>query len=509
MAVVAVAAAALVLRFWTSSPLWLDEAQSVAIARLPLSGAGTTIWTGLRQDGSPPLYYLLLHAWIAVFGSGAETVRALSGVMSVASFPLLWRLGRRVAGTRAAAAAVLLFATSPFAVRFATETRMYSLLVLLALFGGLVLHQVLTVGPSRKSIVALALVSGGLALTHYWSFYLLATLAGGLVIAAWRGPPTTLRSCRWALVGVVSGAVFFVPWLPGFFYQLRHTGTPWGVPVTLTAVVNTFSEWAGGPATAGRSLLMVIAALLLLAVFATPVDGHHVMLDLRGRDPGRLLLALTLSTLVVAIAVGTLFGNAWADRYTAAAFVPFLLVAGMGVRALPPRVAVGFMSVACALGLIASAPDVTTARTAAAQVAVVVNLSAKPGDIVLTCPDQLGPALARLVRPGVAVLGVPTLTSAARVDWVDYAARQQHTSPLVVAAQALQKVGDRGTVFLVDAGGYRTYETFCSNVESALLALRPAAHNLIADKAKTFEHASLEIYPPTSTVAIVARPAPR
>src|SRR5947209_5352819 len=62
-------AAGVILRFAARQALWLDESQSVAIARLPLHGPGTTLWQGLKEDGSPPLYYLLLHGWVSLFGT--------------------------------------------------------------------------------------------------------------------------------------------------------------------------------------------------------------------------------------------------------------------------------------------------------------------------------------------------------------------------------------------------------------------------------------------------------
>ena len=49
------------LRFWAPTPLWLDETLSVNIARLPL----TQIPRALAHDGAPPLYYVLLHVWMA------------------------------------------------------------------------------------------------------------------------------------------------------------------------------------------------------------------------------------------------------------------------------------------------------------------------------------------------------------------------------------------------------------------------------------------------------------
>ena len=108
------------LRAWTRSDLWLDEALSVNIARLPPG----ELFEALRHDGHPPLYYLLLHGWIEVFGDGDEAVRSLSAVLSVATLPVAWVAGRRYGGRVAAVATVVLLATSPFAVRYATEARM-------------------------------------------------------------------------------------------------------------------------------------------------------------------------------------------------------------------------------------------------------------------------------------------------------------------------------------------------------------------------------------------------
>ena len=132
--VVGLALAAVAFRFVTRSPLWLDEALSVNIARLPLGD----IPEALRHDGHPPLYYFLLHGWMELFGDGDAAVRALSGVFGLALFPLMWVAGRRLAGRQGAWAAVLVLAVSPYAIRYSTETRMYSLVMVLGLAAWLV-----------------------------------------------------------------------------------------------------------------------------------------------------------------------------------------------------------------------------------------------------------------------------------------------------------------------------------------------------------------------------------
>ncbi len=46
--------------------LWMDEGLSIGIASQPFFDIPST----LRLDGSPPLYYMLLHLWTSVIGSG-------------------------------------------------------------------------------------------------------------------------------------------------------------------------------------------------------------------------------------------------------------------------------------------------------------------------------------------------------------------------------------------------------------------------------------------------------
>src|SRR3954466_6692785 len=96
---------------------WIDEGLSVGIADRPL----TDIPGVLRQDGSPPLFYLLLHVWMAVFGQSEEATRALALVCASLAIPVAWWAGRVLFGTRAAWMAAVLSAANPFLTRYAQE----------------------------------------------------------------------------------------------------------------------------------------------------------------------------------------------------------------------------------------------------------------------------------------------------------------------------------------------------------------------------------------------------
>ena len=137
------------LRFIAPNGLWLDEALSVNIAKLPLH----QIPGALVQDGSPPLYYFVLHYWMLAFGQGEVAVRALSGIVSVATLPFLWMAGKRAGGRPTAWAALLLGASSPWAVYYGTDTRMYSLMALEAVLWYLAIRR--AVEPPSRAQAAL------------------------------------------------------------------------------------------------------------------------------------------------------------------------------------------------------------------------------------------------------------------------------------------------------------------------------------------------------------------
>src|SRR4051794_4639470 len=255
--VVATVGAGVLLRLYTRSDLWLDEALTVNTARLPLGA----MFEQLRHDGHPPLYYLLLHVWMKAFGEGDEAVRSLSALCSVATLPLAWLAGRRFGGRPTAVALVVLLATNPFAIRYATEARMYALVTLLVVAGWLSIQAALDRG-SPVALVGVASTTGLLLLTHYWSFYLVAAVALALVWHRWRGRRDATR----VLVAMAVGCVLFVPWLPSFLAQAGSTGTPWGLPARPTTVVmTTLTDWGGGTLDGlnGESqLLGVLLALL-------------------------------------------------------------------------------------------------------------------------------------------------------------------------------------------------------------------------------------------------------
>ena len=69
---------------------WIDEGLSVGIANRPIGA----IPHALREDGSPPLYYVLLHYWLKLAGNTEAGVRALSLLFALLAIPAAWWAAR-------------------------------------------------------------------------------------------------------------------------------------------------------------------------------------------------------------------------------------------------------------------------------------------------------------------------------------------------------------------------------------------------------------------------------
>jgi hypothetical protein len=466
LAVAVAVAAGVVARFVADSHLWLDEALTVNIAGLPIS----QIPEALRQDGSPPLYYVILHSWMEVFGTGTIAVRALSGLFSVACLPLAWRVGRRVGGHTVAASFLVLLALSPFAVQYATEARMYSMTMLLVLTGGLALTNLLERPSSLALSAAVALITGALLLTHYYALYTVAAVGLVLLWHAWRGEERA--AARRAFLSMVAGSLLLLPWVPSFLYQAAHTGAPWGETGRgLRTVVDTLGVLVSGYHDAGPVPLLLAVGLIALAVFGRAVGRRRFEIDLIGREPGRTLALLTFGGLLLAVAVTDLTGEAYAPRYASMVFPGVLLLLAVGVASFgDPRLRVVALVLMAGLGVIGIKPVVQYERTQAAAVARHLGESAQPGDVVAYCPDQLGPSVSRLLPAdlGLTQLTYPKALRPEFVNWVDYADHIKAAPVLPFAQMLLQQAGPDHNVWLVWSVGYKSFGQRCGQLLQAL-----------------------------------------
>ena len=137
--------------------------------------------------------------------------------------------------------------------------------------------------------------------------------------------------------------------------------------------------------------------LLLLGVFAPALDRRHLELDLWGQPRARWFAALGAATLVVGTTLSYLAGQAFEARYSVIVFPFFVLLVALGITAFADsRVCMAVLVVVVGLGLVGGVRNATEQRTQAGEVGAILTAEAQPGDLVVYCPDQLGPSVHRL-----------------------------------------------------------------------------------------------------------------
>lgn len=468
------------LRLYSGSALWLDEALSVNISALPIG----ELFSALRHDGSPPLYYLSLHAWVELFGSSDLAVRSLSTLASLAALPIGYLVGRRLEGRFGGPAVLVLMATNPFLIRYATETRMYSLVVLLVLIGTLTTLRAVE-RPTFGRLWPVALVAGALSLTHYWTIFL-AVLA--ITTLAFLGLRADRPAACWrSAAAIIAGQLLFLPWVPAFLFQLRNTGTPWAPSARLTDLLLAVRDWSGGPEWFAWPLALALVVLMVVAL-----RRSHGADDGRAASAQRAVRALSacaIGALILGLLSSGVAHAGYASRYTSPSIALVLLLSGVGLSRLRPshrRLVSALIAVSSIAICITNV--VHDDRTQARDTAALLAKLASPADVVVYCPDQLGPAVSRELADSGAVipqLVYPTLGSPERVDWVGYAARNAAADPAVIAEQITQRT--TGTVWLVMRPGYLTFGTQCEQLAAALVRLRGSAHVVQQAQTRYFE----------------------
>ncbi len=338
LALLAIMVLGLALRAYhlATQSIWLDEAYSVWIAKLSVS---QMIAEAAANDNHPPLYYLLLHYWALVFGTSESAVRFLSLVFGVLAIPMIYAVGRQLFNKEAGLVAALLLALSAFNVQYSQETRMYILMVLLALVS---MYFFLRLLEQDTPFVTISYVLSTVLLlyTHVYALLILVIQNIYLVTLFSLSNKRTLRISRWiALEAVV--ILLFMPWITALISRAINVEKGfWIQPPTLDTVVQTFTVYAGT-----ATLLALFVALSVLSLFTykkmqgtmdwkapfNALTSYAWKIRLHNVASVYLLVVWVLALNVIPFVISRFSTPIYLDKYTIAASVALYLLVAAGV----------------------------------------------------------------------------------------------------------------------------------------------------------------------------------
>jgi mannosyltransferase len=394
-----------------SGEYWFNEAIATGIASHSLSA---TLGV-LRHGGSSPLYYVLLHFWIDMFGSGESATHAFSLLLGLVSIPVGMWAGWSLFGRRAGMFAAVMFAFNSYLTRYAQETQPYELLVLLGLLATAGFLHGFVYG--RRRFLFLFAISLALMLYTQGSAAFFWVGAAAALVPVHLAADDRRRILRDGALSFGAAAILYLPWLPTFIYQVTHATSPWHYTPLLGATVP--GDLLGGDRV---DVTLAIGAVLGLAPLFT--RAHR-------RTPAWTvmwaLIAIPLAGLLLARA-SSLFTPAWAARYFAPMVATLLLLATFACARA--RV-VGLAAVALSVVFLANPSSFTPQyKSDMRDVAGEIGPLLHRGDLVVVGQPEQTPLAWYYLPAGLRFANTAGVVSdPSYMNWVDALHRLQHTPP--------------------------------------------------------------------------------
>lgn len=374
-----------------SDSIWLDEAYSVQFAHLPLP---QLLDETARSDVHPPLYYILLHFWLNLFGDSEAATRALSVLFGLLAILMIYMVAALLFDRATGLLSALLLALSLFHIEFAQEARMYTLLALLALCS---FYFFLKLCAETRAVALIGyVVSTSLLMhTHVYGFFIIA--AENLFFFSLYFSRRELFKrllVRWLLMQAAL-AVLFLPWLSVMLQQFKRVQRGFWIPrPTLDFLRLTWMLYAGS-----ALLSWLFIPLVALGLIPQRRRGNthnteeHTSVPaatarksvFSGREKTWLLLLWLLSPIVIPFVLSQFLSSIYLPKYTIAASAAFLILAARGIMSIgADRVRVLLVALILGLSLVNmraywSAPHKDFWREAASY----FDRTARDGDLVL------------------------------------------------------------------------------------------------------------------------------
>jgi mannosyltransferase len=366
LAPIAVLSVAFALRIagLTGESLWRDEVDTVRFAFLPLSG----ILSNFAANGfNGPLYHLLIRVWLSLVGVSDLGLRLFSLGCGVVLVALIYPLGCRLFGRRAAVIAMWLAGISPVLTWYSGEGKMYALQPMLLTLALYALVRAVTAHGRTGSRPWWLVFITSTSLSFYVQLLspLFLPVALAFFVALW---PNARHHIAGGLIALVALTVPYIPmaiWQVPAFLQggdIGHAFYPLGV-IGLTLA----SNWTLGldgrapllnlPASDGEIALARMASIALCVVLAA-YGLIDAVSQARSRPEERRRVGLNLATLfwlaapTLLIYVIAMRIPIFQPRYVLWCAPALYLLVGFGVARLRGEAGVGRVAGTLIVGMI-------------------------------------------------------------------------------------------------------------------------------------------------------------
>ncbi len=308
--------------------LTTDEYFSFYLARQPLKNIIFGHQTTSNPNTIPPLYEILLHFWIKIFGVSAFAQRALSAALGITSVYLMYRMGSLLFNLPSGLISAFFASLSFSWFTFFRQNRCYGLFICLALLSFYLFFYLLKNKQSKSCLPILIITNIALVYTNYFGFLIILSqmIMGILEVRdnVWFFKRIML-ACFWVILA-------YLPWYTNLLYDIKKE------PLLSVKIYYSQLEL--------RLLSIVITFFadfhirwepLLTLLYLPFIARGWVRLHKEKSEGSRYLSLLPFIVYLVNFAIIYSFTLSDRIRYYAAFSFPLFFLLGLGVQKINTR----------------------------------------------------------------------------------------------------------------------------------------------------------------------------
>jgi uncharacterized membrane protein len=348
-----------------------------------------TFFNMLKTENNPPLFFVLIHYWIKLFGISAVSTRFLPLVFSTLTVLYIYKTGIKFFNLRVALIASLLFTFSNFNIFFAHETRVYSLFALLTTVSIYSFLSLAKEKSGRKHFALLTLTNALLIYSHFFGFFVLLVQAiSVLTIKDLRN--TILK--KYAYITAIT-MMLYAPYIKLLItrFAVSAKGT-WIPPSNLESLYNNLWKFSNAPVNTVIYLGILLSALVVIILKRKTASGiptaYAKVILIWFLVPYLLIFLLSFITPM------------FLDRYLIFISIGYYFTIALAINYLdrPNWLFYALSSLAVLLMMITCNPKTDTNRNTEELVNTIVRLKTKNAPVFL-CPEWIDLGFAYYYNP--------------------------------------------------------------------------------------------------------------
>lgn len=356
--------------FLGARDITIDEPFTLFYSQMPFR----EIFHMLPGENNPPLHFLIMHAWINVFGIDPFQVRLLSLIAGAGSALLIYFIGVRNFSIPVGITASLLYTFSNFNTYLAQEARVYALFIFLALASAYLFLNLLRTWKIIPFIL-LIIVNILLIYAHFFAFWII--LVEFSVLFLFQEPRKKLLK-HFLVMGIIL-VLAYLPYVMVFIHRfVASSGGTWLEPPTLSSFYNLLWKYCNTPVT-------TVMVIIILAVGAGKFLDQRIKKETLPDQPAIFLLFWfflpTIGTFLISLALPLFY-----EKYLAFIAPALYLLVGRSVEFIFQRswIKIGVCLILIAGFILTSTPRPFYTKSASLMAKDVEKLKSNDDPVIIT-----------------------------------------------------------------------------------------------------------------------------